>query len=560
MSLVEPDDELGAPPAAPGAAPCAAVRRSRQRQHGRRRARADAAGAARRRAACSTRASRPTRSISWRAAASACSAHDDDDAAEGPTLIAEITPGNIVGEMSLLSHSHAHAQRRGVARQRGLAAVAGELRALTGHHPEVLPALMRNVARAQRHGPGQAPAASRAPSPCCRPGRTCRRHASRCCSSGARPDRRSGPDAGPGIRCTRSRNGSRAARWIAPSCSIAPMPALTPWTELCLRQADCLVVVRNADDDLPTKLPFEIEAAQPGARVPSPPRAGAAARGPRSQARFDRAAARRRHVRPASPCPARPAVRFRPAGAADHRPCGGRGHGRRRRARLHPYRRGQGAARHRACRSTRSAAPAWARSSPRPSRRAGPTRSWPSASAAPSSPPIRSATTPCRSSRCSAAAGSRAAAHGVRRQGHRGPDPALLSASPPTSRPPSADTHTAGKLWRWLRASVSLPGVLPPFNDAGQVHVDGGVIDNLPVRVMRRRAAASPSPSISTPAARWPRAPTSRSRGRRGSSSAAWSGSARRRCRSPRSCASCCARRWSRVPRARTRTAPRPTC
>ena len=51
----------------------------------------------------------------------------------------------------------------------------------------------------------------------------------------------------------------------------------------------------------------------------------------------------------------------------------------------------------------------------------------------------------------------------------------------------NADTHTTGKLWRWLRASVSLPGVLPPFNDAGQVHVDGGVIDNLPVRVMRRQ-------------------------------------------------------------------------
>ena len=51
----------------------------------------------------------------------------------------------------------------------------------------------------------------------------------------------------------------------------------------------------------------------------------------------------------------------------------------------------------------------------------------------------------------------------------------------------NADTHTTGRLWRWLRASVSLPGVLPPFNDAGNVHVDGGVIDNLPVRVMRRQ-------------------------------------------------------------------------
>ena len=38
---------------------------------------------------------------------------------------------------------------------------------------------------------------------------------------------------------------------------------------------------------------------------------------------------------------------------------------------------------------------------------------------------------------------------------------------------------------------MALPGVLPPFNEAGQVHVDGGVIDNLPVRAMRRHRAAA---------------------------------------------------------------------
>ncbi len=37
----------------------------------------------------------------------------------------------------------------------------------------------------------------------------------------------------------------------------------------------------------------------------------------------------------------------------------------------------------------------------------------------------------------------------------------------------NADIHSTGRLWRWLRASVAIPGVLPPFNDAGQVHVDG---------------------------------------------------------------------------------------
>ncbi len=50
----------------------------------------------------------------------------------------------------------------------------------------------------------------------------------------------------------------------------------------------------------------------------------------------------------------------------------------------------------------------------------------------------------------------------------------------------NADVHSRGKLWHWLRASVSIPGVLPPVLSAGNVHVDGGVIDNFPVTAMRR--------------------------------------------------------------------------
>jgi NTE family protein len=45
--------------------------------------------------------------------------------------------------------------------------------------------------------------------------------------------------------------------------------------------------------------------------------------------------------------------------------------------------------------------------------------------------------------------------------------------------------HRSGKLWRWLRASVAIPGVLPPVFDKGEVLVDGGAINNLPVDVMR---------------------------------------------------------------------------
>jgi len=43
----------------------------------------------------------------------------------------------------------------------------------------------------------------------------------------------------------------------------------------------------------------------------------------------------------------------------------------------------------------------------------------------------------------------------------------------------------AGELWRWLRASVAIPGVLPPVMHRGEVLVDGGAMNNLPVDVMR---------------------------------------------------------------------------
>ncbi len=43
-----------------------------------------------------------------------------------------------------------------------------------------------------------------------------------------------------------------------------------------------------------------------------------------------------------------------------------------------------------------------------------------------------------------------------------------------------------GPLWRAVRASVSLPAVLPPmFTDDGRLLVDGGVIDNIPLRPMK---------------------------------------------------------------------------
>jgi NTE family protein len=47
--------------------------------------------------------------------------------------------------------------------------------------------------------------------------------------------------------------------------------------------------------------------------------------------------------------------------------------------------------------------------------------------------------------------------------------------------------HQEGLLWRWLRASVAIPGVLPPVFHGGEVYVDGGAMNNLPVDVMRAK-------------------------------------------------------------------------
>ena len=45
--------------------------------------------------------------------------------------------------------------------------------------------------------------------------------------------------------------------------------------------------------------------------------------------------------------------------------------------------------------------------------------------------------------------------------------------------------HRRGNLARAVRASVSIPGVLPPVCEAGDLLVDGGVLNNVPVDVMR---------------------------------------------------------------------------
>ena len=50
--------------------------------------------------------------------------------------------------------------------------------------------------------------------------------------------------------------------------------------------------------------------------------------------------------------------------------------------------------------------------------------------------------------------------------------------------------HERGPLWTAVRASLALPGIYPPVYADGDLLIDGGAMDNLPVGVMRDRVGA----------------------------------------------------------------------
>lgn len=52
----------------------------------------------------------------------------------------------------------------------------------------------------------------------------------------------------------------------------------------------------------------------------------------------------------------------------------------------------------------------------------------------------------------------------------------------------SAVAHDRGPAARLVRTSVSIPGIMPPVAIGDELHVDGGVLDNLPVRAVRSQA------------------------------------------------------------------------
>ncbi|MDP3162893.1 MAG: cyclic nucleotide-binding and patatin-like phospholipase domain-containing protein [Reyranella sp.] len=409
--------------------------------------------------------------------------HEDGELEE-PILIAEITPGNIVGEMSLLSESE---RTRSVAALRDSEVwrlARADFDALTTLHHEVLPTLMRYVAARNAVPPGK------------------RRRQPR--TFAILP---SGPDVpaarfavllagalgriGNQVQLLGSDSLGQEPEWFA-RCEMESSfvlyradPTLTPWTELCLRQADCLVVVRSADTDLPTKLPFEIEMARAGAvfhrrrELVLLHEGHEAAPGSTAALLAGGLYGQHHHVRLDLLADIDRLARLLTGHAVGLVMAGG----------------GARAFTHigvvRAMRASGVPIDLIGGTSMGAIVAAGVAARWSDEELVTrfrrsfvDVNPLSDYTIPA----ISLFAGRRVAA--LLRTAFDEldiEDLALpffcVTANLTTS---SADVHTVGRLWRWLRASVSIPGVLPPFNQAGEVHVDGGVIDNFPVRAMRR--------------------------------------------------------------------------
>lgn len=51
--------------------------------------------------------------------------------------------------------------------------------------------------------------------------------------------------------------------------------------------------------------------------------------------------------------------------------------------------------------------------------------------------------------------------------------------------------HQTGRLQTWLRATAAIPGIFPPVFENGAIHVDGGVLNNIPVDIVRTFGVSS---------------------------------------------------------------------
>ena len=68
------------------------------------------------------------------------------------------------------------------------------------------------------------------------------------------------------------------------------------------------------------------------------------------------------------------------------------------------------------------------------------------------------------------------------------------------------EVHRQGPAAKFIRASVAIPGVLPPVSYQGELLVDGGVLNNLPVTPMRNDGAIGAVIAVDVAPALGPRA------------------------------------------------------
>jgi len=410
--------------------------------------------------------------------------HTDEADPSEPVLIAEVPPGNLVGEMSLLSHGK---RTRSVAALRDSEVwrlAQTSFNALTSRHPEVLPALMRSVVarNAQETGKRRRQPRTFAILPC-GPDVPSARFAVMLADALGR--------IGTQVQMLGADSVDEEPEWFA-RCEMESSfvlyradPTLTPWTELCLRQADCLVAVRRADHDYPTKLPFEVETAQSGAifhrrrelvllHEGHDPRPGST-----TPLLAGGLYGHHHHVRLDIHSDIDRLARLLTGHAVGVVMAGG----------------GARAFTHigvvKALRESGVPIDLVGGTSMGAIVAAGVASRWSDEElnerfrkAFVEANPLSDYTLPL----ISLFAGRRVTRLLRAAFGEKDIEDLVLPFFCVTANLTSsnADIHTVGRLWRWLRASVSIPGVLPPFNEAGEVHVDGGVIDNFPVRAMRR--------------------------------------------------------------------------
>lgn len=410
--------------------------------------------------------------------------HDGDNPANPPELIAEVLAGSLVGEMSLLTEGK---RVRSVAALRDSEVwrlARDDFHALTRQHPEILPPLMRNVMartamewgshRRQPRTFALLPVGVDVPAA---------RFAVLLSAALSR--------LGSNVQMLGPESLGQDPEWFA-RCEMESSFVLyraeataSDWTQLCLRQADCVVVVRNADKAVPTQVPFEIEQVRPGAVFHRRRELVLLHEGhdPAANSTSPMLAGglygQHHHVRLDIPADFDRLARLITGHAVGVVMAGG----------------GARAFSHigvmRALRASGVPVDLIGGTSMGAIVAAAVASRWDEQQvidhfrrAFVATNPLSDYTLPL----ISLYAGGRVTRLLREAFGEKDIEDLVLpffcvTANLTTAQ---ADVHPVGRLWRWLRASVSIPGVVPPFNEAGEVHVDGGVIDNFPVREMHK--------------------------------------------------------------------------